>query len=136
MTETNEERYARLQGELATYVDAEQTSFDEVRQLLHNVENQFLTLTVYEIPIKIRPTIPKPLRRVMEKMQNQGDSLEPLEMSTYEVLAGMCKESPWNVPKTWELIDTEDGIAFEVLEMMYTLVGNKEKQTANFRKGA
>jgi hypothetical protein len=57
-------------------------------------------------------------------------------MSTYEVLAGMCKESPWNVPKTWELIDTEDGIAFEVLEMMYTLVGNKEKQTANFRKGA
>lgn len=136
MTETNEERYARLQGELATYVDAEQTSFDEVRQLLHNVENQFLTLTVYEIPIKIRPTIPKPLRRVMEKMQNQGDSLEPLEMSTYEVLAGMCKESPWNIPKTWELIDTEDGIAFEVLEMMYTLVGNKEKQTANFRKGA
>ena len=136
MTETNEERYARLQGELATYVDAEQTSFDEVRQLLHNVENQFLTLTVYEIPIKIRPTIPKPLRRVMEKMQNQGDSLEPLEMSTYEVLAGMCKESPWNVPKTWELIDTEDGIAFEVLEMMYTLVGNTEKQTANFRKGA
>lgn len=136
MTETNEERYARLQGELSTYVDAEQTSFDEVRQLLHNVENQFLTLTVYEIPIKIRPTIPKPLRRVMEKMQNQGDSLEPLEMSTYEVLAGMCKESPWNVPKTWELIDTEDGIAFEVLEMMYTLVGNKEKQTANFRKGA
>lgn len=136
MTETNEERYARLQGELATYVDAEQTSFDEVRQLLHNVENQFLTLTVYEIPIKIRPTIPKPLRRVMEKMQNQGDSLEPLEMSTYEVLAGMCKESPWNVPKTWELIDTEDGIAFEVLEMMYILVGNKEKQTANFRKGA
>lgn len=136
MTETNEERYARLQGELATYVDAEQTSFDEVRQLLHNVENQFLTLTVYEIPIKIRPTIPKPLRRVMEKMQYQGDSLEPLEMSTYEVLAGMCKESPWNVPKTWELIDTEDGIAFEVLEMMYTLVGNKEKQTANFRKGA
>lgn len=136
MTETNEERYARLQGELATYVDAEQTSFDEVRQLLHNVENQFLTLTVYEIPIKIRPTIPKPLRRVMEKMQNHGDSLEPLEMSTYEVLAGMCKESPWNVPKTWELIDTEDGIAFEVLEMMYTLVGNKEKQTANFRKGA
>jgi len=136
MTETNEERYARLQGELATYVDAEQTSFDEVRQLLHNVENQFLTLTIYEIPIKIRPTIPKPLRRVMEKMQNQGDSLEPLEMSTYEVLAGMCKESPWNVPKTWELIDTEDGIAFEVLEMMYTLVGNKEKQTANFRKGA
>jgi hypothetical protein len=136
MAETNEERYARLQGELSTYVDAEQTSFDEVRQLLHNVENQFLTLTVYEIPIKIRPTIPKPLRRVMEKMQNQGDSLEPLEMSTYEVLAGMCKESPWNVPKTWELIDTEDGIAFEVLEMMYTLVGNKEKQTANFRKGA
>ena len=136
MAETNEERYARLQGELATYVDAEQTSFDEVRQLLHNVENQFLTLIVYEIPIKIRPTIPKPLRRVMEKMQNQGDSLEPLEMSTYEVLAGMCKESPWNVPKTWELIDTEDGIAFEVLEMMYTLVGNKEKQTANFRKGA
>ena len=136
MTETNEERYARLQGELATYVDAEQTSFDEVRQILHNVENQFLTLTVYEIPIKIRPTIPKPLRRVMEKMQNQGDSLEPLEMSTYEVLAGMCKESPWNAPKTWELIDTEDGIAFEVLEMMYTLVGNKEKQTVNFRKGA
>ena len=136
MAETNEERYARLQGELSTYVDAEQTSFDEVRQLLHNVENQFLTLTVYEIPIKIRPTIPKPLRRVMEKMQNQGDSLEPLEMSTYEVLAGMCKESPWNVPKTWELIDTEDGIAFEVLEMMYTLVGNKEKQTVNFRKGA
>ena len=136
MAETNEERYARLQGELSTYVDAEQTSFDEVRQLLHNVENQFLTLTIYEIPIKIRPTIPKPLRRVMEKMQNQGDSLEPLEMSTYEVLAGMCKESPWNVPKTWELIDTEDGIAFEVLEMMYTLVSNKEKQTANFRKGA
>ena len=136
MAETNEERYARLQGELSTYVDAEQTSFDEVRQLLHNVENQFLTLTIYEIPIKIRPTIPKPLRRVMEKMQNQGDSLEPLEMSTYEVLAGMCKESPWNVPKTWELIDTEDGIAFEVLEMMYTLVGNKEKQTANFRNGA
>lgn len=136
MAETNEERYARLQGELSTYVDAEQTSFDEVRQLLHNVENQFLTLTIYEIPIKIRPTIPKPLRRVMEKMQNQGDSLEPLEMSTYEVLAGMCKESPWNVPKTWELIDTEDGIAFEVLEMMYTLVGNKEKQTANFREGA
>lgn len=136
MAETNEERYARLQGELSTYVDAEQTSFDEVRQLLHNVETQFLTLTIYEIPIKIRPTIPKPLRRVMEKMQNQGDSLEPLEMSTYEVLAGMCKESPWNVPKTWELIDTEDGIAFEVLEMMYTLVGNKEKQTANFRKGA
>jgi len=136
MAETNEERYARLQGELSTYVDAEQTSFDEVRRLLHNVENQFLTLTIYEIPIKIRPTIPKPLRRVMEKMQNQGDSLEPLEMSTYEVLAGMCKESPWNVPKTWELIDTEDGIAFEVLEMMYTLVGNKEKQTANFRKGA
>ena len=136
MAETNEERYARLQDELSTYVDAEQTSFDEVRQVLHNVENQFLTLTIYEIPIKIRPTIPKPLRRVMEKMQNQGDSLEPLEMSTYEVLAGMCKESPWNVPKTWELIDTEDGIAFEVLEMMYTLVGNKEKQTANFRKGA
>jgi len=136
MAETNEERYARLQDELSTYVDAEQTSFDEVRQLLHNVETQFLTLTIYEIPIKIRPTIPKPLRRVMEKMQNQGDSLEPLEMSTYEVLAGMCKESPWNVPKTWELIDTEDGIAFEVLEMMYTLVGNKEKQTANFRKGA
>lgn len=136
MAETNEERYARLQGELSTYVDAEQTSFDEVRQLLHNVETQFLTLTIYEIPIKIRPTIPKPLRRVMEKMQNQGDSLEPLEMNTYEVLAGMCKESPWNVPKTWELIDTEDGIAFEVLEMMYTLVGNKEKQTANFRKGA
>ena len=136
MAETNEERYARLQGELSTYVDTEQTSFDEVRRLLHNVENQFLTLTIYEIPIKIRPTIPKPLRRVMEKMQNQGDSLEPLEMSTYEVLAGMCKESPWNVPKTWELIDTEDGIAFEVLEMMYTLVGNKEKQTANFRKGA
>jgi len=136
MAETNEERYARLQDELSTYVDAEQTSFDEVRQLLHNVENQFLTLTIYEIPIKIRPTIPKPLRRVMEKMQNQGDSLEPLEMSTYEVLAGMCKESPWNVPKTWELIDTEDGIAFEVLEMMYTLVGNKEKQTANFREGA
>jgi len=136
MAETNEERYARLQDELSTYVDAEQTSFDEVRQLLHNVENQFLTLTIYEIPIKIRPTIPKPLRRVMEKMQKQGDSLEPLEMSTYEVLAGMCKESPWNVPKTWELIDTEDGIAFEVLEMMYTLVGNKEKQTANFRKGA
>ena len=136
MAETNEERYARLQGELSTYVDAEQTSFDEVRQLLHNVENQFLTLTIYEIPIKIRPTIPKPLRRVMEKMQNQGDSLEPLEMSTYEVLAGMCKESPWNAPKTWELIDTEDGIAFEVLEMMYTLVGNKEKQTVNFRKGA
>ena len=136
MAETNEERYARLQDELSTYVDAEQTSFDEVRQLLHNVENQFLTLTIYEIPIKIRPTIPKPLRRVMEKMQNQGDSLEPLEMSTYEVLAGMCKESPWNVPKTWELIDTEDGIAFEVLEMMYTLVGNKEKQTANSRKGA
>ena len=136
MAETNEERYARLQDELSTCVDAEQTSFDEVRQLLHNVENQFLTLTIYEIPIKIRPTIPKPLRRVMEKMQNQGDSLEPLEMSTYEVLAGMCKESPWNVPKTWELIDTEDGIAFEVLEMMYTLVGNKEKQTANFRKGA
>lgn len=136
MAETNEERYARLQDELSTYVDAEQTSFDEVRRLLHNVENQFLTLTIYEIPIKIRPTIPKPLRRVMEKMQNQGDSLEPLEMSTYEVLAGMCKESPWNVPKTWELIDTEDGIAFEVLEMMYTLVGNKEKQTANFRKGA
>jgi len=136
MAETNEERYARLQDELSTYVDAEQTSFDEVRQLLHNVENQFLTLTIYEIPIKIRPTIPKPLRRVMEKMQNQGDSLEPLEMSTYEVLAGMCKESPWNVPKTWELIDTEDGIAFEVLEAMYTLVGNKEKQTANFREGA
>lgn len=134
MPETNEERYARLQAELETYVDTEQTSFEDVRKLLHNAENQFLTLTIYDIPVKIRPTIPKPLRRVMEKMQQQGDSLEPLEMSTYEVLAGMCKEAPWNVPKTWELIDAEYGIAFEALEMMYETVGNKEKQVSNFRK--
>lgn len=133
MTETNEERYARLQAELSTYVDQEQTSFDDVRRLLHNADTQFLTMKVYDIEIRIKPTIPKPLRRVMEKMQKQGDELEPLEMSTYEVLAGMCKDSPWNVPKTWELIDAEEGIAFETLEYMYKIVGDKEKQVSNFR---
>lgn len=136
MVETNEERYARLQGELETYVDKEQSSFDDVRRLLHNADNQFLTLNVYGVEIRIKPTIPKPLRRVMEKMQKQGDELEPLEMSTYEVLAGMCKDSPWNHPKAWELLDAEEGIAFECLEKMYELVGSKEKQVSNFRKGA
>ena len=45
----------------------------------------------------------------------------------------MCKEVPWNNPKTWEYIDLQHGIAFEALEKMYEIVGRKEKEIANFR---
>lgn len=134
MAETEDQKAARLMNELEAYVVEEQVSFDEVRDVLTNLNKQFETLDVLGVPVKMRPTFPKKARRMMEFLVANKDDITLLEQKTYELLATMSKDAPWTNPKTWELIDEQEGVAFELLEILYDGIGKKEKAIATFRK--
>jgi hypothetical protein len=134
MTETESEKSARLMAELEAYVEEEHASFDEVREVLTQLDKQFETLDVLGVPVRMRPTFPKKARRMMEFLVEHKDEIELLEGKTYEILAIMSKDVPWSNPKTWELLDEDYGVAFDLLEALYDGMGKKEKAIATFRK--
>ena len=133
MTETEEQKSARLMAELESYVTEEQASFDDVKEVLTQLSKQFETLDVLGVAVKMRPTFPKKARRMMEFLVANKDEIELLEGKAYEILAAMSMEVPWSNPKTWELIDEEHGVVFELLEALYDGIGKKEKAIAAFR---
>lgn len=134
MAETEEEKYARLTAELEEYIQEEQAQYDDVRDLLTNLDKQCEVLEVMGIPVRMKPAFPKSARRMMEYLVEHKDEISLLEGKTYELLAIMSKDSPWTNPRTWELVDEEHGIAFDLLEVLYDGIGKQEKAIASFRK--
>lgn len=134
MEETEVQKTDRLMAELESFVSEEQASFDDVRELLTNLNQQVETLEVLGVPVRMKPAFPKKARRMMEFLVEHKDEISLLEGKTYELLAVMSKDAPWTSPKTWELIDDEHGIAFDLLEVLYDGLGKQEKAIASFRK--
>lgn len=132
--ETEQEKIARLQRELTEYVEKEQGSFDEVRLLLTNLNQQVETLDVVGIPVRMKPAFTKSTRRKMEFLIAHKNDMEVLEQTAYEIMALMSKDVPYTNPLTWQLVDEEHGIIFDLLNTLYEGIGKQEQNIASFRK--
>ncbi len=110
---------------------------ERIKQIVTKSKERSRTYTFEGIPIKIRYSIPKDVRHLMEDLNPEADLTET-EPIIYDLLAKMCLEDPFNRADVWEMLDekTEGRVPevfHEVFKMISGMEGITEEQVRNFR---
>lgn len=107
---------------------------ERVRKMILSSKERYKIVTIGETDVRIRPTIPRDVRRQIEKITKSDSSVEDSEVLMYELISRMCLDDPFDKPDTWEYIDNETGQAMEFLAMIYKEALSTESEIRDFRR--
>jgi hypothetical protein len=104
-----------------------------VRKLILSSKERYKVVKIGETDVRIRPTIPRDVRREIEKITKEDSSVEESEVLMYELISKMCLDDPFDKPSTWEYIDDQTGQVMEFLASIYKEALSTESQIKSFR---
>lgn len=107
---------------------------ERVRKMILSSKERYKIVTIGETDVRIRPTIPRDVRRQIEKITKSDSSVEDSEVLMYELISRMCLDDPFDKPDTWEYIDNETGQAMEFLALIYKEALSTESEIRDFRR--
>jgi len=107
---------------------------EKVRELVTNARKAFKEVEVLGVKIKIKPTLNRQMRRLIQSIQNKGNvDVEEAEGAVSKIIASMCIEYPFNTPEFWDELDEEYGIGPDTLASIYEVSMSSEKEIQGFR---
>jgi hypothetical protein len=129
MTDINE-----LENRLTEVRKQELTENGAVKRLIVSSKERYKVVKIDEVEIRIRPTIPREVRKEIERVMKSDSDIEGSEPQMYSLISAMCLDDPFDKAETWLLIDDKtDGRATEVMMMIYKEALNTEAQIKTFR---
>ena len=120
----------KLTEERAKMLEAD----ERVRKMILSSKERYKIVKIGETDVRIRPTIPRDVRRQIEKITKSDSSVEESEVLMYSLIARMCLDDPFDKSDTWEYIDNETGQAMEFLAMIYKEALSTESEIRDFRR--
>ena len=108
----------------------------EIKAIIANKNARTAEIDLGGIKIKVRASIPKPLRDkilFVGKAYEAGE-LEDGDKKMYEVMAQMCFDPPYTNPAAWEYIDRETGEVPNALKSVIEAMVGTENAAKSFRK--
>ena len=106
---------------------------EKIRKMITSSKERYKVVNIGETEVRIKPTIPRDVRREIERITKSDSSVEESENLMYELIAKMCLDDPFNKADTWEYIDNETGQCMEFLASIYKEALSTEAQIKNFR---
>lgn len=109
-------------------------SDERVRKMILSSKERYKIVTIGETDVRIRPTIPRDVRRQIEKITKSDSSVEDSEVLMYELISRMCLDDPFDKADTWEFVDNETGTAMTILADIYRAALDTEAEIKSFRR--
>ena len=106
---------------------------EKIRKMITSSKERYKVVNIGETEVRIKPTIPRDVRREIERITKSDSSVEESERLMYDLIAKMCRDDPFNKADTWEYIDNETGRCMEFLANIYKEALSTEAQIKNFR---
>jgi len=107
---------------------------ENVRKMILSSKERYKIVRIGETDVRIRPTIPRDVRRQIEVITKSDSSVEESEVLMYSLIARMCLDDPFDKADTWEFIDNSTGEAMSFLSEIYKEALNTESEIRNFRR--
>ena len=107
---------------------------ENVRKMILSSKERYKIVRIGETDVRIRPTIPRDVRRQIEVITKSDSSVEESEVLMYSLIARMCLDDPFDKADTWEFIDNSTGEAMNFLSLIYKEALNTESEIRNFRR--
>lgn len=108
----------------------------EIRAIIANKNAKTSEIDLGGIKIKVKSSIPKPLRDkilFVGKAYEAGNLAEG-DKKMYEIMAEMCIDAPYTNPTAWAYIDKETGMVPEALKNVVESMVTTESAAKSFRK--
>jgi hypothetical protein len=109
-------------------------SDERVRKMILSSKERYKVVTIGETEVRIRPTIPRDVRRQIEKITKSDSSVEDSEVLMYELISRMCLDDPFDKADTWEFVDNETGECMSFLADIYKAALDTEANIKSFRR--
>lgn len=115
---------------------------EAVEQLIFKIKGKHLTFTYEGTDIRIKGSVPHSVKekafelkqRRKELEEDGAESLDEVLRPTYEILADICLDDPWNKESTWEHLEKETGASDVILGKILEHITESDKDIGKFRK--
>jgi hypothetical protein len=115
---------------------------ETVENFIFKIKGRFITFTYEGVDIRVKGAVPHSVkerafdlkRRRRELEEDDLESLDEVLQPTYEILADICLDDPWNRKSTWEHIEKETGASDVILGKILEEIAEADKQVGKFRK--
>lgn len=127
-----------LLSRLKDFEVKELESNESVQKIIENAKARHLIFDLCGEPIKIVAAFPREVRYFYEKNRTRTDkdklTFESVEHDSYEIMAQLCVESPYNTKQFWEYFDTHTGMFWGTFNSIYQGIEKNEEKIGDFRK--
>jgi hypothetical protein len=128
--------------ELIELVEQTEHKNEAVENLIFKIKGKYLTFTYEGVDIRVKGAVPHSvkqkafeLKQRRKELEEDGEeSLDEVLRPTYQILADICLDSPWNLEKTWEHIEIETGASDTILGKILEQIAETDKEIGKFRK--
>jgi hypothetical protein len=123
-----------MDKKLEAVIQADTAEAEQIKKMLINSKERYITIPFLGEEVKVRPAIPKHLRHKIQEYYAGGGTRAPEEDErlAYEILAEMSF-APFDKAEVWALVDDETGEITNILQEVMEAVGKKEKAIKRFR---
>lgn len=143
----------RATDDLKAMEDADRVDNEQVKTLITALKQKVIKITFEGIEIRIPASIPhevkemafemKRLRDEIERKNLRNDpdedteeeekSLDQVLEPTFEMIAGICLDDPWNKKETWRYIEKQTGASDRILGKILDSITETDKKIKKFR---
>lgn len=128
-------------NELKNLEGQDRADNEEIRGLISQIGQKTITVTYENTKFRILATVPREIkelafdlkRRKSELEEEEDITLDELFEPTYQILAKLCLDAPWNNPDTWRQVEIATGGADTILEFFLESIANLNKKVKKFR---
>jgi hypothetical protein len=106
---------------------------ETIRKMVLSAKDRYKIVKIGETEIRIRPTIPRDVRKEIEKITKSDSGVEESEHLMYDLISKMCLDDPFDKADTWEYIDNETGSVMSFLADVYRTALDTEAAIKSFR---
>lgn len=112
----------------------------KVRELISSANKIHKVIKVGEVEVRIRAYMPRSVRLklmrtgvILKRIDSEKVMVEADKL-IYPIIAEMCVDTPYNNPKTWQIVDEETGMVQQFLMNIMEAVNKTEKDIETFRQ--
>jgi hypothetical protein len=131
-----------LEGEkLKEIAEGIEQKKDQIEELITKIKGKFITFDYDGIKIRVKGAVPHSvkqkafdLKQRRKELEDDGaESLDEVLQPTYDILADICLDSPWNSASAWKQVEEETGASDVILGRILEQIADTAKSIKKFR---
>lgn len=126
--------------ELKQRAESDRVENEQVRNLITSIKGKVVTIKYENVEIRVPASIPHEVKskafemtRLRKELEDDGGSLSDVLEPTYEILANLCLDHPWNQVDTWRTIEEQTGASDKILLHIMDGLIESDKKIKKFR---